>query len=94
MSGLGAEYWGSSQACLSLAIWGAGYAARVLPPTHNIPIHQPDYLEFGPTPEPAIAVHYHHLFGGDQADNPMFQGGVNAPAQLLSWLRSELPIHD
>ena len=92
VSGVGAEYWGSAQACLSLAIWGAGLSARLLPPTHNFPIHIPAYLDEGPGLEPVVAIHYHHLFEGDQSGNPVFRGRVNLPPEPLAWLRSQLPL--
>lgn len=92
VDGIGAEYWGSSQACLSLAIWGRQLTARILPPTHNFPLHIDSYVaQFGAR-EPLIVAHYHHLFTGEQSANPLFSGRLNVPSQCLDWLEGRLPL--
>jgi hypothetical protein len=94
VTGIEAEFWGSSQACLSLAIWGRNLSVRILPPTHNFPLHNEGYVaEFG-TQEPLVAIHYHHLFGGDQSHNPLLKGRLNVPSACLDWLARRLPIFE
>jgi hypothetical protein len=94
VTGIEAEFWGSSQACLSLAIWGRNLSVRILPPTHNFPLHNEGYVaEFG-TQEPLVAIHYHHLFGGDQSHNPLLKGRLNVPSACLDWPARRLPIFE
>jgi hypothetical protein len=91
VTGVGAEYWGSSQACLSLAIWGAGLQCIELPRSHNLPIHIESYLsnEIVSEVDP-IAIHYHHIFHLDKAKNPVFR--LNLSKEVLTWLQMRLPI--
>ena len=94
VKGIGAEFWGSSQACLSLAIWGRNLSVRILPPTHNFPLHAESYVARFGAGEPLVAIHYHHLFGGDQSHNPLLTGRLNVPSVCLDWLRHRLPIYE
>lgn len=57
----GGEFWGSSQAALSLAITDSDGRARILPASHNVPLHFFDLL----------AIHYHWLLsGGEHSGRP------------------------
>jgi len=91
VSAVGGRLWGSSQACMSLAITALGLSLRVLPPSLNFPLHS--YVELLPTiangEYPHIShVHYHHLFRGNHCDNPMFAGKLDVPKEAIAWLRA------
>lgn len=92
VSDIGAEYWGSSQACLSLAIWGRHRSARLLTPAHNFPMHVEDYVQRYGSEAELIAVHYHHRFENDQTENPLLTGRLNISNECRAWLESRLPI--
>jgi len=91
VSGRGARLWGSSQACLSMATWGAGKSVRLLPTSHNFPAHNSDYVARAGMKEPLIAVHYHHLFGED--GDMSLHRRLNLPAACHEWLDQRLPLH-
>ncbi|MBL8545535.1 MAG: hypothetical protein JNL81_03680 [Hyphomonadaceae bacterium] len=90
VTGRGARFWGSSQACFSLAAWGAGKRVQELPPCHNFPINNPGYVTARGMLEPIKALHYHSLFGpGGQRD---LCRRLNLPADCLGWLEAQLPL--
>lgn len=84
----GAELWGSSQSCLSVSIWGRGHRARVLPPSHNMPMHIHGLWSDRLRALDPVILHYHRLFYDDDAANPIINGSVRLPADFLDWLRS------
>lgn len=88
--GIGAEYWGSSQACLSLAIWGDRLSFRTLPPTHNFPIHIDSYVAERGLAEKPVALHYHGVFDGKRSENPALAGKINLSDDFVAWLQREL----
>lgn len=92
VSAHGSRHWGSAQACWSLAAWGAGQTVRTLPATLNFPIHIPRYLERDIGAEAPLLLHYHHLFAGDLAENPIFKGKVRCSDEWLAWLSRQLPL--
>lgn len=86
----GGRLWGSSQASLSLAICALGLSARILPASQNFPLHY--YPEMLPAIEsgaiPMIShLHYHHVFRGNPADNPVLAGKPGFPKESIGWLR-------
>jgi len=87
----GSEYWGTSQAAFSLAAVATGTEVRILPPSHNIPLHEFDRLE--PLDSPPVHFHYHGMFtAGEQGPNPLLDGRVNLPDATVAWLRERLPL--
>lgn len=90
VTGKGARFWGSSQACLSLAAWGRGRGVRVLPPSHNFPINNDGYVTERGMSEPIVAAHYHHLFGPD--GDAALHRRLNVPPSCLQWLEESLPL--
>jgi len=86
--GRGAQFWGSAQACLSLAAWGAGARVRELPASHNFPAHLDDHVQRAGMREPMVAVHYHHLFenGGDAA----FHRRLHLTPACRAWLERQV----
>lgn len=94
VSDAGSEYWGSSQACLSLALWGSGLSVRTLPITHNFPLCFYDELlpelKAGKTCLEIVHVHYHHLFCDSSAKNPILDGCPGFPSDGVNWLRERL----
>lgn len=90
VSEAGAQLWGSSQACLSLAITALGLRVRVLSPAQNFPLNFYPQLrgeiEAGTFPE-ISHVHYHHLFRDHPHDNPILAGLPGFPPESIGWLR-------
>jgi hypothetical protein len=89
----GGRLWGSSQACLSLAITALGLSVRILPPSQNFPLHSyPDLLpEIERGAVPTIShVHYHHVFRSNPQDNPILAGQPGFPADSIEWLRERI----
>jgi hypothetical protein len=85
----GGRLWGSSQACLSLAVTALGLRVRVLPSSQNFPLHSyPELrLRMGNEIFPAIShVHYHHVFRNDPLDNPILAGKPGFSSDSKSWL--------
>jgi hypothetical protein len=91
ISAEGMEYWGTSQAALSLAIAAENQTVRVLDKTYNYPLHLIGQLP--PPAETPIHVHYHALFtAGEAASNPLLDGRVPLPPDTAEWLRGRLPL--
>jgi hypothetical protein len=90
----GSSYWGSSQACLSLAVWGSGLSVQALPSTYNFPLHCYDRflaeIRSGELGDIAH-VHYHQLFfTAPDIPNPILNGEAGFPAHGVAWLREKL----
>jgi hypothetical protein len=90
VEGEGAQYWGSAQACLSLAAWGEGGSVRELPPTHNFPAHLDVWVSEAGMCRPLVAVHYHHLF--ETPEGAMVRHRLNLPKHVKDWLDLRLPL--
>jgi hypothetical protein len=94
------EYWGSNQAALAVAAWGAGLRVRDCPDTCNVPLHllaqRPDLIGARAARVPLavpIHVHYHWMFTAPYhrtACDTLRHLGV--PADRLAWLEARLPI--
>lgn len=89
----GSEYWGSSQACLSLAIWGANLTLRTLPPSHNIPLHLYETLsaevesgQFGTL----VHIHYHNLLNDVPTEAPAFMDYPGLQGSGIAWLKEHV----
>jgi hypothetical protein len=92
ISGAATAYWGTSQAAFSLAAVAGHHTVRLLPATHNFPLHLPDSLA-APIPKPLIHIHYHGLFSADSADaNPILSEKLKLPADVTEWLEARLPL--
>lgn len=97
VSSEGFQYWGSSQACLSLAVWGSGYTVKTLPDTHNFPLNN---LAHFVTPltetqkTKLVHIHYHHLFSSEAGIKCLFDGQISLPREVSSWLASKIPFSD
>ena len=86
------EYWGTSQAALAVAIAAGGGSARILPASHNVPLHSFDCLP--PTAEPPVHIHYHWLCSdGEVSSNPMLDGRMALPPETVDWLKQRVPLH-
>jgi hypothetical protein len=91
VAGEASEYWGSSQAALSLAVVAAGSGMQLLPATHNFPLHLFDVI--GPPAVAPVHVHYHWMCSPDEcATNPMLDGRLKLPVETVGWLREQLPL--
>ncbi|MFZ2266577.1 MAG: hypothetical protein WAV95_03275 [Azonexus sp.] len=86
----GSEFWGSSQACLSLAIWGSGLTVQIPDLSNNFPLHCFDRLSLDEQAIPLKAIHYHHLLEEGLESNPLLNGWTNVPEAFLTWLRNQV----
>lgn len=86
----GSELWGSSQACLSLAIWGNGLSVRILELSHNFPLHVFDDLTAEQQSTALKVIHYHHLLDDDPKLNPLLNGRANVSSEFTAWLRDAM----
>jgi hypothetical protein len=87
----GSEWWGSSQAVLSVMAARLGIAVAPLPDGINVPMHMWDDLD--PKPASVIHAHYHWLFDGHPSKpNPMLDDGVPLPGDAAAWLRRRVPL--
>ncbi len=87
----GGEYWGSSQAALSLAIAHSGGRARILPASHNVPLHFFDSLAM-PQQAP-VHLHYHWLLsGGEHSGDALFDPRLMLAHHTVEWLRRRVPL--
>jgi hypothetical protein len=86
----GSEMWGSSQACLSLAIWGNGLSAKTFDLSHNFPLHMLQKLNIPEKNTPLVAIHYHHMLDDPLKDNPLFNGEANVSAEFVQWLKQSI----
>lgn len=92
LQGEATAFWGTSQAAFSLAATAGNHSVRLLPATHNFPLHN-----FNPAsaPDPArlVHIHYHGLFNeGSAAANPLLDGTFALPAGIAEWLEARLPL--
>lgn len=86
----GSEYWGSSQACLSLAIWGANLTLRTLPSGHNFPLHH--YEALLPEIESGrlgtlTHIHYHNMLTDTSTEALGFIDYLGLPVTGIAWLK-------
>jgi hypothetical protein len=83
--------WGSSQAALSLAIWGSTRRVRQLPPTYNYPLTlhgrvDPEVMHA--TLPQLVHVHYHWLLEESPSVNPLFHEPAALTPDQRAWLGS------
>jgi hypothetical protein len=91
LSGAATAYWGTSQAAFSLAAVAGDHAVRLLPDTHNVPLHMLDRLTT--VPPQLVHVHYHWMLSADAGDaNPLIDGKLELPPATVEWLRIRLPL--
>jgi hypothetical protein len=92
---IASAFWGSSQATLSVAIWGATDRVRILEPSYNVPIHLWDrWRARHPNlrSENLVHVHYHSLCSPDHArSNPLLDGRLPLSPDVGAWIRSRVP---
>lgn len=89
----GSKLWGSSQACLSLAIWGSGLSVRTLDSSHNFPLHLFEALNPEEQSTPLRVIHYHHLLDEDPTQNPLLNGRANISEEFSGWLCETLVLN-
>ena len=91
-----AQWWGSSQAALSVAIWSSTRDVQMLDSRYNIPVH----LVGTPTtpwdlPGAPIFAHYHHLGEAPHRERLLDAlDRIGCPSGSLAWLRRGLAIFD
>jgi hypothetical protein len=94
LHGAATAYWGTSQAAFTLAAAAGRHSVRLLPDTHNFPLHMLDQLTVS-NPERLIHIHYHGLFSAGCADaNPIADGKLKLPAGIAEWLEARLPLQE
>ncbi len=92
----GSEYWGSSQAAMTLAIWKATDRVLHYPDHYNVPLHliaadgeiDPRWLRHFP-----VHLHYHWMFSPQHRDNALeLMATLGVPAEMLAWTRERTPL--
>jgi hypothetical protein len=87
----GSEWWGSSQAAMSVAATSLGIAIEPLHEWVNVPVHL--WAELKRKPESVIHAHYHSILGAPLARaNPLLDGSVALTDDVAAWLRSRVPL--
>jgi len=86
----GWEWWGTSQAAISIALAKMQRPLRILHPGYNVPLHLFDELD-APA-EPIVHVHYHWLCTDPGEPNPMFDTRLPLTGGHREWLRERLPL--
>jgi hypothetical protein len=91
----GSEYWGSSQAALTLAIWATTDRVTLYPDCYNVPLHliasegeiDPRWLA-----RPPVHLHYHWMFDERHHENGMeLLARLGVPADRRAWLLERTP---
>jgi hypothetical protein len=80
----GSQFWGTSQAAISLALTAMNMSMRILGQDHNVPVHMLD--EFS---EPLLRVthlHYHWMFAADSVDRVLQHLNIFVTADQRNWL--------
>jgi hypothetical protein len=90
LRGAATAYWGTSQAAFSLAAVAGKHSVRLLPETHNVPLHVLDRMA-SPIPAPVVHLHYHGVFSPDSY-NPTATERLRLPAETEEWLKARLPL--
>jgi len=91
-----AQYWGSNQAALALAIWGASARVDILPDSYNVPLHalaeKPDVPPRWRA-RPPVHVHYHWMFEPSHAATALaILRTLGVPDAQLAWLGQRVPL--
>lgn len=91
----GSEYWGSSQAALTLAIWSITSRVVHYPDCYNVPLHliasegeiDPRWLAHAP-----IHLHYHWMFDARHHENAIaLMARLGVSADRRAWLLERTP---
>src|SRR6185312_2264242 len=94
----GSEYWGSSQAALTLAIWSITDRVAHYPDCYNVPLHliasegeiDPRWLARWP-----VHLHYHWMFDARHHENAMeLLARLRVPSDRRAWLVERTPFRD
>jgi hypothetical protein len=85
----GTEWWGTSQAAISVTLALQKLPARILPSSHNIPMHMHARLE--PATEDAVHLHYHWMFEDRCEYEPALRNQKIEPS-AARWLSEQLPL--
>jgi len=94
LRGEATAFWGTSQAAFSLAATAGNHSVRLLPATHNFPLHNFNPVT-APAPARLVHIHYHGLFNeGSAAANPILDGTLALPAGIPEWLEARLPLRE
>jgi hypothetical protein len=95
VSSLASEYWGSSQAAFSIAVWSSTRRVRMLDARYNVPLHalvqpqnwRPEWIDQAP-----VHVHYHWMFDPEhRAEALGLLRRLGVPADRLDWVVAHLP---
>jgi hypothetical protein len=96
VSALASEYWGSSQAALSIAIWSSTRRVHTLEARYNVPLHllvqsqywRPEWID-----QPPVHVHYHWMLDPEhRAEGLELLRRLGVPPDRLDWVVAHLPL--
>lgn len=90
------EWWGSSQAALSIAIWSTTSDVHIFDERYNIPVHilaetgrsWPLRAGFAP-----VLIHYHYLAEAQyQTQLRQVLSRIGCPPEVLAWIEDRIPL--
>ncbi len=86
------EWWGSSQAALSVGIWSRTSDVHTYDSRYNIPLHLLNARQPWPLPAEPILLHYHYLAElRHQAQFRKALKRVGCSREVRSWIEARLP---
>ena len=96
VSSLASEYWGSSQAAFSIAVWSSTRRVRMLDARYNVPLHQlvePQNWRSEWGDQTPVHVHYHWMFDPEHRAAALgLLRRLGVPADRLDWVVAHLPV--
>ena len=91
----GSEYWGSSQAALTLAIWSLTDRVVHYPDSYNVPLHliaSEGEIDARWLARAPVHVHYHWMFDARHHENAMdLLTRLGVPADRRAWILERTP---
>ncbi len=92
----GSEYWGSSQAALTLAIWSSTERVVHYPDHYNVPLHliaADGEIDSRWLCHPPVHLHYHWMFGQQHHETAMeLLAKLGLSEDRRAWLASRTPL--
>jgi hypothetical protein len=92
VSAEGAQFWGTSQAAISLALAATNTPVRMLGRDHNVPVHMLD--DFSEPLLRPVHLHYHWMFTAGTAEQVLKHKKLGLSTDQKSWLGAAVDAHE